>query len=214
MEVVVMSLAIRIAAVFAITGHVALVHAYDGNGLSVNPDQFQWPRWQGRLSMGVAAPPGTHGLGAYGNPGSPVGSLSLMSDYYLTGSLLGPKQAGGFRATSGVMIGPRSQAWAGPVPGSAGGAFSVDRRVFGLAPAALPGDASSDSPTLPYLGVGYTGLSSRGGWSVHADLGLVSLSPGGAVKFGRVFTGAQGLDEAVRDMRWSPVLQLGVSYSF
>ena len=136
-----------------------------------------------------------------------------MSDYYLSGSLLGPKRAGGFRATSGVMIGPRSLAWAGPVPGLQGATVSIDRRLFGTSPAAS-GDASSETPTLPYFGLGYTGLSARGGWSFSADLGLVSLSPGSAVKFGRVFTGAQSLDETVRDMRWSPMLQLGVSYSF
>jgi len=78
----------------------------------------------------------------------------------------------------------------------------------------LPGDQAVDSPTLPYLGVGYTGLSPRGGWSFNADLGLVSLSPGNAVKLGRFLGGGQGLDETVRDMRWSPVMQLGVSYSF
>ena len=43
---------------------------------------------------------------------------------------------------------------------------------------------------------------------------MVSLSPGTAVKLGKVFTGNQALDDTVRDMRWSPVLQLGVSYSF
>lgn len=209
-----MSPAKRIATALAIAGHVALAHGYNGDGLVVNADEFQWPRWQGRLSMGAATPGWSNSLGTLGNAGASVGSLSLMSDYYLTGSLLGAKRAGGFRATSGVMIGPRSQAWAGPVPGSAGGVFSVDRRLFGQAPAVLPGDASTDSSTLPYLGVGYTGLSPRGGWSFHADLGLVSLNPSGAVKLGRVFTGTQSLDDTVRDMHWSPVLQLGVSYSF
>jgi hypothetical protein len=139
-----------------------------------------------------------------------------MSDYYLTDAPAGPKLAGGFRATSGVVIGPRSQAWAGPVPGApSGAAFSASRRVFGQSPTILPGDASGiDTPTLPYLGVGYTGLSPRGGWSFSADLGVFSLSPSSAVKLGRVLGGSQGFDDTLREMRWSPVLQLGVSYSF
>lgn len=206
-----MNISRKIAAALAIAGYGALACADDGNGLRINADDLQWPRWQGRLSLSTAAPP--PGQGAFDRASPSLGSLSLMSDYYLTGSLLGPKRAGGFRATSGVLIGPRSQAWPGAAPGSTGGVFSVDRRVFGQ-PVVVPGDASPDAPTLPYLGVGYTGLSPRGGWSFRADLGLVSLSPGGIVKLGRVFAGTQNLDDTVRDMRWSPVVQLGVSYSF
>ncbi len=202
----------RIGATLTLAGFCALAHATGGGGgLTVNADEFQWPRWQGRLSVGMASTSNR----TYETSASPtLGSLSLMGDYYLTGSLLGPKRAGGFRATSGVVIGPRAQAWGAPPTASLGGVFSVDRRVFGQGPAVPVGDASTDSPTLPYLGVGYTGLSPRGGWSFHADLGLVSLSPGGAVKLGRVFTGTQSLDDTLHDMRWSPVLQLGVSYSF
>ncbi|MEP7057828.1 MAG: hypothetical protein ABI809_08665 [Caldimonas sp.] len=201
-----------IGAALALAGYCATAHADGGTGLRIDPDDLQWPRWQGRLSLTASAAAGRAAAADRSSQG--LGSLSLMSDYYLTGSLLGPKRAGGFRATSGVLIGPRSQAWAGSVPSGAGGTFSIDRSLFGQAPLMLPGDAATDAPTLPYLGVGYTGLSPRGGWSFHADLGLVSLSPGGAVKFGRVFTGTQSLDETLRDMRWSPVFQLGVSYHF
>ena len=203
----------RAVAACGFAGFAALAHGAGGNGLSVNADDLNWPRWQGRISLATlpdrsSLPP----LSDSARPG--LGSLSLMGDYYVTRSLLGPKQAGGFRATSGVMIGPRSLARAGPVPGLLqGGSVRVDRRLFGPT-ASLPGDAATDMPTLPYVGVGYTGLSPRGGWSFSADLGVVSLSPSSAVKFGRVFTGAQSLDDTVRDMRWSPMLQLGVSYSF
>lgn len=205
----------RIVVACAIAGFAVIAHGSDGNGLTVDSNNLNWPRWQGRLSLGNAAPPAwrsSPSAAVSANPG--VASLSLMSDYYLTGSLLGPKRAGGFRATSGVMIGPRSQAWAGAVPGFQRGAFNVDRRLFGQPAAALPGDASTDSPTLPYVGVGYTGLSPRGGWSFSADLGLVPLKPGSAVKLGSGFTGPQSLDDTLREMRWSPMLQLGVSYSF
>ena len=57
-------------------------------------------------------------------------------------------------------------------------------------------------------------MSGSGSWSFSADLGVVSQSPGNMVRFGKVFSGAQSLDDVVRDMRLAPVVQLGVSYSF
>jgi hypothetical protein len=192
----------------------AAAHAYDGNGLTVNADDLYWPRWQARLS--VTGPSlATRVAPNLGSSAAAMPSgLSVMSDYYLTGSLLGPKRAGGFRATSGLLVGPRLQTWAGPGPAPQRGALSLDRRVFGLSANPPAVDGSADTATLPYLGIGYTRLSPRSGWSFSADVGLVSLSPGNAVKFGRVFNGSQTLDDTLRDMRWSPMLQLGVSYAF
>jgi len=66
---------------------------------------------------------------------------------------------------------------------------------------------------VPYFGFGYTGLPSKAGWGFSADLGVMALNPGSAVKLGRVF-GGQNLDDVLRDMRLSPLVQLGVSYSF
>ena len=66
----------------------------------------------------------------------------------------------------------------------------------------------------PYLGVGYSSMVAKSGWSFTADLGVVSRSPGNVVRLGRVFNGGQSLDEVVRDMRLAPHVQLGVSYSF
>jgi hypothetical protein len=60
----------------------------------------------------------------------------------------------------------------------ASGLLNVDRRLFGASP--RPGyatDPASDSNgTLPYIGVGYSSLASRSGWSFSADLGW-SRSP-------------------------------------
>jgi hypothetical protein len=200
----------RIAVACTLSGFAAIAHGSEGNGLTVDADHLNWSRWQGRISMAAPAGGRSGFVNALPAPGA---SLSLMSDYYLTGSLLGPKRAGGFRATGGVMIGPRSQGWAGPAPTWQGNGFGIERR-FGLSPSLVPADPSTDSSSVPYFGLGYTGLSPSGGWSFSADLGLVSLRPGGAVKLGRVFTGSQGLDVTLRDMHWSPLLQLGVSYSF
>ncbi len=71
---------------------------------------------------------------------------------------------------------------------------------------------SSNAAALPYLGIGYTGLSEDGGWSFSADLGVMGQAD--AVRFGPAFGRSQGLDAAIRDLRFAPVLQFGVSYSF
>jgi hypothetical protein len=173
--------------------------AQASDGFTATSEQLQWARWQGRMSLGTEP------------AGLKLNTVSLMGDYYFTGSLLGSRRAGGFRATSGLLLGPRTQSWLGQPGLSAGNSFSIATQAFGQ-PAALPaaGDSPADNATLPYLGLGYTGLSLRGGWSFNADLGLVARSPGNVVKFGR----SQSLDDSVRELRLSPLLQFGVSYSF
>ena len=47
-----------------------------------------------------------------------------------------------------------------------------------------------------------------------ADVGVMALNPGSAVKLGRVVGGNQSLDDVLREMRLSPLVQVGVSYSF
>ena len=177
----------------------AAAQASDGAGITPSAEQLQWARWQGRISVGTEP------------AGLKLNTVSLMGDYYFTGSLLGSRRTGGFRATSGLLLGPRTQSWLGQPGLNAGGTFSIATQVFGQT-AALPGAAEtpSDNATLPYLGLGYTGLSLRGGWSFNADLGLVARSPGNVVKLGR----NQSLDDTVRELRLSPLLQFGVSSSF
>lgn len=164
-----------------------------------------WPQWQGRLSLSTSGP-------ALGNNGLDLSSLSLMGDYYFAGPALGSQSAGGFRATSGLIVGARSSsALAGNTSSLAGRAFSFDHRATWVSLlAAVDAPAGPELATLPYVGVGYTGLSNKGGWGFSADVGLVALSPRSAVKLG----GGQSLDEVLRDMRLSPLVQLGVSYSF
>ena len=178
--------------------------ALEGDSVSLNPDQLPWARWQGRLSLGTTA--------ANWRPGTEVGkvsSASLMGDYYFGRSLVGPGSAGGFRATSGLIFGPRSSLATGQPGLLAGNAFSIGGRLFGQSAMPYTSDTIGDSATLPYLGVGYTGASARSGWSFSADLGLVAQTPGG-IKLIR----SQSLDDAVREMRLAPLVQFGVSYAF
>jgi hypothetical protein len=186
--------------------------AAQGEGLVPNTEQLPWDRWETRLSLG-AAPLWRPAFGQSESTGLKVRTLSLMGDYYFARSLGSQGGASGFRTTSGVILGARSGSWSVSAPGPSAASFSADRRLFG-ASASSAGVDAGDTATLPYLGIGYSGLSARGGWSVTADVGLVALAPGQAVKLGRVFNGSQALDDMVRDMRLSPVMQLGVSYSF
>jgi hypothetical protein len=201
----------RMLVLCSIVGLMGLAHGRDANGLATTADDA-WPRWQGRASLAPTDLTPGAGQGLQPRTRGEPASLALLTDYYVTRSFLGPTRAGGFRATSGIMVGPRSQASTGLLSAAPGSAFGGDRRFPTWS--SLPGDSAADAPTLPYLGVGYTGLSLQGGWRFTADVGLLSLNRGAAVKLGRTFTGAQSLDDAVRDMRWSPVLQLGVSYRF
>jgi len=182
----------------------AHVLAADGDSLTPNADQPSWARWQGRLSLGKSAP-----LWRPGVESSKVSSASLMGDYYFGRSLVGPGSAGGFRATSGLLFGPRSSLLIGQPGLAAGNAFSIGSRPFGQSAMPYTGDTTGDNATLPYLGVGYTNLAARSGWSFSADLGLVAQTPGG-IKVIR----NQSLDDAVREMRLAPLVQFGVSYAF
>ena len=186
--------------------------AADGQGLAVKRDAATWSTWQGRISVGSSSAFWRSSLADATRPTS----MSLMGDYYFTGSLLGLGTQGGFRATSGLILGPRAQAWSGQPGLGAGSALSVGNRLFGGNTGAVPylRDPSTETATLPYLGVGYTGLSARSRWSFSADLGIVAQNPSNAVRLGRLFGSGQNLDDIVRDLRMTPMFQLGVSYAF
>ncbi len=168
-----------------------------------------WAKWQGRVSIGTAAD-WRPALGIQDHAVYRPSSLSLFGDYYLSRALAGAVNTGGIRATGGVILGPRSLALANLPGAGTGGNFSIGSRLFGTGAMPHSNDNTGDTAALPYLGLGYTGLSARSGWSFSADLGLIAQSPGSAVRLGR----GQSLDDVVRELRLAPVMQLGVSYSF
>ncbi len=219
----------RSARLAAPTGRVALVallgvatawsapaRAADGPGLSA--DAVNWSPWQGRLTYGSAVPLWRSGLGSFESGGFAVKRapsftrLDLLGDYYFAPSLASSGGIGGFRATSGVIIGTRSQLSISQAS-LPDGLFGTSNRP--LRSSALPysADAGLEAATLPYVGVGYTGLSASRGWSFSADLGLVG---GGANNTASRLLGStqRGLDDAGHDMRLTPLLQVGVLYSF
>lgn len=190
-----------VAGVLALAALGNGAHAVEG--LAVDRDA-PWPRWQARLSIHTDALSWRNDVGDGASAGPRLRSLGVMGDYYFLSAPLGERSSGGFRATSGVLLGQASGAWALP----AGGAANVGRRHVGAPGSA---DATLDG-TVPYAGVGYSALSLHGGWGFSADLGLMAV--GSRVRLGQAAGATQRLDEAVRDLRLMPVLQLGVSYSF
>ena len=198
----------------------ALAHAdarADGDGLSTNADRIAWTRFQSRIAYAPGAPGWRVDFAPLERSGLQVGGgLGLLGDLYLdrskpaTGS-----PSSGFRATGGVLIGARSPLLGAAASNSAGGLFASNRRLFGASAGTLGAmDASVDASTVPYIGIGYSNLAGKSGWSFSADLGVVSQSAGNVVRFGRLLGGSQSLDDVIRDMRLAPVVQLGVSYSF
>jgi hypothetical protein len=197
------------ASMLALSG----AHA-EGGGLTADVSRVPWATFQSRIGYAPGAPGWRADLAPLERSGLQVGSVGLLGDVYFGADRAAPGlPASGFRATSGVLIGARS-----PLLGATGSntLFPPDRRLFGASAGvpASPVDASADSTTVPYLGIGYSNLWGKSGWSFSADLGVVSQSPANLVHFGRVVGGSQSLDDAVRDMRLAPVVQLGVSYSF
>jgi hypothetical protein len=187
--------------------------AAGGGGLKTQIDDPAWARWQARIALGTAPPLWRAGLSTLEPMGLRVNTLAVTGDYYLTGNLLERAALGGLRATSALIVGPRSQSTIGqPSSGAQGSGFSIERRLLATSSSLASGEVESAS--TPYFGFGYTGLSLRGNWSFSADMGMVALSPGNAVRLGRVLGGTQSLDDMLRDMRLAPVLQMGVSYAF
>jgi hypothetical protein len=174
-----------------------------GPGLMPRSEVPVWPRLQARvLSVPLATLPADVRLG--GDPGFGLGAApSLVGDLYFTSSLLGPRVVGGFRATSGLLLGN------GMVPGVGRADWRADRLSEGL----LPRSVGAPSANLPYMGVGYTGVAAQGGWGFVADLGLVAANPG-ALRLGRSWQNSQTVDDLVRELRLTPLVRLGVSYAF
>ena len=143
----------------------------------------------------------------------PVGSL-LGERFLFDASPVGVSyRASGLRASSGLVLGAGSAAL-GLASALAPAGVSAPTRAWG--PGGSP--TNTDMPVTerwsasPYLGIGYSHHSLDGAWGMSADLGMVAA--GLAWEFGRQSLGAPRLDEAVRNLRLRPVLQLGMHYRF
>lgn len=195
---------------FMLAGALALLPltaAIAADGDVTMPGHPTWARWQGRLSLGVADTPWRLGADA---PPARLSHASLMGDYFFGQSLTGTGLLGGFRATSGIVFGSRAMPSTGQANLASGNSFSISSRTFGQTAPLNAIDPNGDTVTQPYLGFGYTGLSVRNGLSFSADLGLLARG----ASTGRAALASQTLDDQIRQMRMTPLFQLGVSYSF
>lgn len=194
-----------------IVGLCLVASAAYGEGLITDSRSVPWPQWQGRLSIGTAGVQTDTAAAPFGE--LKIQRASLLGDYYFARSVEPTGRASGFRATSGLMFGPAAQLGiAPPVMPVPGGAFNTRRHDWGLMAPGVPG-SNADTATVPYVGIGYSEISPKGGWGFSADFGLLARN-GSSVKFGQASAGSQNLDDLLRDMRLSPLLQIGVSYSF
>ncbi|MEK8031965.1 hypothetical protein AACH06_14145 [Ideonella sp. DXS29W] len=175
-----------------------------GDGLKISQDSTDtWSPWQARLAMSAAPLPM---LGHFGSPLLSGGNAMLAGDRYLGWGQ--SSEGGGLRATGALLLGANALGLASPVGTSHG-----EMLWRGTGSSVSQGDAESNAP-MPYLGVGYSAWWSRTGFGVSADLGLAAQKPGQAVRFGRVMSGTESLDDMLRAMQLAPMLQVNLSYAF
>lgn len=187
-----------------------LSHAAAGQGLAVDPDGLG-PRWQARLQLTADAAPAmslNDQLRHFGP--SRTRSAAVFGDYYLAQPWFG--ESGGLRITSGLVTGQRGAVLGPSAVAQLDSNVSASiTRLAGHAPGGSD-NPSEANQTWPYLGIGYSGSSLRGGWGFSADLGLAAQNPS-VIRLGRM-TVTAGFDDWVREMRLTPLVQLGVSYKF
>ena len=176
------------------------------------PRPTSWSALQARLSLSTA----WYGAGSL----SPkrVSNLSVLGDYYFQrASLKRPVPLGinGFRVTSGLVFGRVSPPL---LFGSGAGLVPTGHQVVrhSMVP---PPELGQFGDTLPasYLGLGYSSGLFGGGWEFSADVGLLALPDRSRIRLGRGPGGillGQQFDDVVRELRYTTLLQIGVSYSF
>ncbi|MFT7775081.1 hypothetical protein [Roseateles sp.] len=162
-------------------------------------------RWQARLQLN-ATDTGSDATPRLG--GSRILSANLLGDYYLTSSGFSGL-GGGLRATGGLLLGPLSMSQSSGGLALGGGPFAAGRRSLSLN--TMDAYALEPSANLSYVGIGYTGRVHGSGFAFSADFGLMSGSYSG-LRLGR--SNAQGFEDAMRDLRFKPLLQLGLAYSY
>jgi hypothetical protein len=174
----------------------APILTWAADGLQAPDAAAVWPSWQARMTLTLTEP-------SWSGAARQVRQAAFLGDFYLRshGTDAGSRWRGGFRATSGVVVGHLGTA---VLVGSSVTTQSVAADDAGL----------RDVDIWPYVGVGYTGLAARGGWGVSADFGLALRQPGAAPELGRALLGLRGWEGALRQVDLMPMLQLGVRYLF
>lgn len=190
---------------FSLFVAVLPIAAFASDGLVAPPADTLWPQWQARIAVQTAAvsPLGLSHLLEGGPPQRGWQGGALLGDYYFA-----QPSFGSFRASGGLMFGSTGGAPLMSAPlGSRLGLTLQSTGNLPVAGAETPG-------TLPYLGLGFTSAAWWRSLSLTADLGLVAEQPSAAAGVGRALFGTQGKENAWRELRLSPVLQVGLRYTF
>ena len=200
---------LRLSALLALLCAAGLAAA--DSGLKVGAPGGIWSDVQTKLRFSAAVmdtttPQAGYPAMAVAQEYVPLGA-SLGGDYYFSTDLAAGQPPSGFRASGALLIRQpgvslADLAWQSRATTSLG------------TPLRLSDPANQGISAMPYLGVGYSDYSLKTGWGFWADLGLVVQSPGNALGMTRVLSGSQSVDDLVRELRLSPMLQLGVNYSF
>lgn len=174
--------------------------AQAAEGLQAPAADMAWPVWQSRISLSINQP--------VDGGARTLRHASWLGDYYLQrhgGGDAAARWRGGFRATSGLVVGAP-----GGLPG-----LSTPGRSWSTSLHAVrddPGEVEHEA--WPYIGFGYSGLAPRGGWGFSADFGIALRQPAAAPELGRALLGLRGWESALRRFEPLPMVQLGVRYSF
>ncbi len=174
--------------------------AVAGPGLAVPSPEALWPQWGARVALHTSAYSPVGAIALAPADGRQAVGASLLGDYTFA-----TPGFGSFRASGGLLF------------GSAGGApmlLANGPSRVGLALLQADGGSAENMATLPYLGLGFSSQLFGPQLAVSADLGWVAERPGALGGLGRAVFGNAGAAEAWRQLRVSPVLQLGLRYAF
>lgn len=195
--------------------------ALASDGLNVDKIGGYWSAQQTQLQLNavVVDAPASWSAGgpSYGWAGPATAAASLGGDYYFSKRLAdSAAPQSGLRASGAVLVRPSGVslselAWASR---SMSSFAAPGRPILGYRGTAVYDAQPQAVDALPYLGIGYSDYSLKSGWGFWADIGLVVQSPGAIGGLGRTVSGTQGLEDVVRELQLSPMLQLGVNYSF
>lgn len=181
------------------------ITASTAGGLVAPAADTLWPQWRARISMQTSELQPLS-LSRLMDGGSRTGSWqggALLGDYTFASPSFGS-----FRASGGLMFGATGGA---PLLSAAAGTRLGLTVQTSTGPSQVQGAAGDP---VPYLGLGFTSSTLGRSLSLSADMGLVAGHPSSIGDMGRALFGNQGREQAWRELRVSPVLQVGLRYTF
>jgi hypothetical protein len=202
--------AIRLAILLCISPLVVFyIHGVEaGAGLQLKPPSISVQAWRPRVSQGLNPTNIPH---VKSLPFDFTSDLGLWADYYLTSPFMN-WSGEGLRLTTGIWWNPQQN--------------SPTLSPHRISPDAMQKLGNSTylnksilTSALPYFGIGYTYSPSRIGWWFSADLGLIRLDTTmpnylGSPSLSRPYNSGLNIEDMLRQLRLSPLLQVHVSYSF